>query len=71
MRLGSNQIEVIDDRMADVLKRKTPAERLNIGFGLWHSTTVLLTSFIKSLHPKWDEKMIQKEVVRRISNGAI
>ncbi len=36
------RIEVIDDAMAEVLRRKTPAERLAIGFGLWRSAQKLL-----------------------------
>lgn len=28
------RIEVMDDTMAEVLRRKTPAERIAIGFGL-------------------------------------
>jgi len=37
MRLDAGQIEVIDDIMAEVLRHKTPAERLRIGFNLWES----------------------------------
>lgn len=71
MKLDSRRIEVIDDKMAEILKAKTPTERLAIGLKMWHSTTVLLTSFIRSLNPGWDEDRIRKEVIRRISNGAI
>ena len=35
MRLDRGQIEVMDETMAAVLRGKTPAERLQIGFGLW------------------------------------
>lgn len=35
LRLDKGQIEVVDDAMAEVLRRKTPAERISIGFGLW------------------------------------
>ena len=71
MRLDNGQIEVVDDKMAEILRAKTPTERLTIGLRMWHSTTVLLTSFIRSLNPGWDEDKIRKEVIRRISNGAI
>jgi hypothetical protein len=36
------RIEVMDDIMAEILRRKTPAERLAIGFGLWRSAQKLL-----------------------------
>jgi len=71
MKLDNCRIEVIDDKMAEILRAKTPAERLTIGLRMWHSTTVLLTSFIRSLNPEWDEDTVRKEVIRRISNGAI
>mgnify|MGYP003416368647 FL=1 len=32
MRLDKGQIEVVDDAMAEVLRHKTPAERIHIGF---------------------------------------
>lgn len=48
------RIEVIDDTMAEVLRRKTPAERLAIGFGLWRSARKLLRGQLASLHPDWD-----------------
>ena len=35
MRLDAGQIEVIDQTMADILRRKTPAERLAIASGIW------------------------------------
>lgn len=31
MRLDEGQIEVVDDATAEVLRRKTPAERIRIG----------------------------------------
>lgn len=70
-RLDDGQIEVVDDIVAEILKKKTPAERLKQAFGMWHSAKIQLTSYIKSLHPEWDEKQIQKEVARRLSHGAV
>jgi hypothetical protein len=36
------RIEVMDDAMAEVLRRKTPAERIAIGFGLSRSARKIL-----------------------------
>lgn len=71
MRLDDGQIEVVDDVMAEIYKRKTPIERLQIAFGLWRSARIQLFNCIYSLHPDWDEGQIQREVVRRISHGSI
>jgi Rv0078B-related antitoxin len=65
------RIEVIDDAMADVLRRKTPTERLAIGFGLWRSAQKLLRGQLASLHPEWDSERLNREVARRLSHGAV
>lgn len=71
MRLDDGQIEVLDDVMAEIFKKKTPAERLRIAFGMWHSARKLLLCYIRSLHPEWNEKQVEKEAARRLSHGAI
>lgn len=70
-KLDGKQIEAVDTKMAEILKKKTPAERLEIAFGLWRSTAKFLFFCVKSLHPDWDRKRIEREVVRRLSRGAI
>lgn len=65
------RIEVLDDTMAEVLRRKTPAERLAIGFGLWRSARTLLRGQLASLHPEWDAAHLDREVARRLSHGAV
>ncbi len=70
-RLDDGQIEVVDDIVAEILKKKSPAERLKIGLGMWYSARVQLLSNIKSLHPAWDKEKIQREAARRLSHGAV
>jgi hypothetical protein len=65
------RIEVLDDVMAEVLRRKTPAERLAIGFGLWRSARTLLRGQLTSLHPGWTAAQLDREVARRLSHGAV
>ncbi|MGQ0695062.1 MAG: hypothetical protein ACT4OL_05730 [Nitrospiraceae bacterium] len=71
MNSDARRIEVIDDTMAEVLRRKTPAERLAIGFGLWRSARTLLRGQLASLHPEWDARQVDREVARRLSHGAV
>ncbi len=52
MRLDKGQIEVVDDAMAEVLRRKTPAERIRIGFNLWISARNMLMTHLKKTHPE-------------------
>lgn len=51
MRLDAGQIEVVDDAMAEVLKRKTPAERISIGLTMWISARDMLTVYLQKTHP--------------------
>jgi len=71
MRLEGRQIESVDEAMVEIYKKKTPSQRLQIAFGLWRSAKIMLTNNLRSLHPEWDEKRLQREVAGRISHGAI
>jgi hypothetical protein len=57
--------------MAEVLRNKTPAERIGIGFGLWTSARKMLLSHLGSIHPEWDAERLNKEVARRLSHGVV
>ena len=70
-KLEPRQIEVMDDVMAEILRQKTPAERIQIGFNLWTSARKMLTAHLKSTHPDWDEKQISQEVAKRLSRGVV
>ena len=68
-RLDAGQIEVVEDRMAEVFRTKTPAQRLAIGFALRRSAEKLLRAHLTSAHPDWDAQRIAREVVGRLSHG--
>ena len=70
MEIDVRRIEVLDEAMAEVLRRKTPAERLAIGFGLWRSARTMLRGQLASLHPEWGAERLEREVIRRLSHGA-
>ena len=58
--LDQRRIEVLDDVMAEILRRKTPTERLAIGFGLWRSAQKILRGQLASLHPEWEAKRLDR-----------
>ena len=60
------RMEILDDRVVEILKNKTPAERLQIGFKMWTSARQLLLSQIKQTHPDWSQQEIEQEAARRI-----
>jgi hypothetical protein len=64
-------IEIIDDKMVEVLKSKTGYQRLQIAFSMWASAKIMIENYLRSMHPNWDEKSINKEVIKRLSHGII
>ncbi len=62
--------EVLDDRMAEILRRKTPAERLAIAFGMWRFARDTIRRNVALRNPEWSEAEVAREVARRMSHGA-
>ena len=71
MKVDPRQIEVIDDQVADILRSKTPEEKLRIGSGIWRSARRMLLSHITNIHPDWSIEEVEKEVARRLLRGAL
>ncbi len=71
LRLDRGQIEVVDNIMAEVLRQKTPAERIQIGFHMWTAARKMLLVHLKNTNPEWGDEMIKKEAARRLSRGSI
>ena len=65
------RIETLDDRMAEVLRAKTGAERLHIADEMYAWARHMLLSHLRTEHPDWNKARIQREAVRRLSHGAI
>jgi hypothetical protein len=65
------RIEVVDEAMAEVLRRKTPAQRIAIGFGLWQSARKTLLFQLATRNPDWNQLQVEREVARRLSHGIV
>lgn len=63
--------EIIDDQMAEILRRKTDLQRLRSVDSFWRSARAILRAAILTEHSDWDIAKINKEVARRISNGVV
>jgi hypothetical protein len=63
-------IEVVEPAMAAILRQKTEAERLRIGWGMWRSARDMLRCLLRSEHRDWTEADVQRETARRLSHGA-
>ena len=70
MAIRTPHVEVIDDEMVDVLRRKTGAERLRIASGMYASARRMLMSHLHAENPEWRQDQIIREAARRLSHGA-
>jgi hypothetical protein len=71
MRLDPGQIEVMDEAMAVVLRKKTGAERLAISQRMWTSARDMLIRHLQAEHPDWDDLQVKRETARRLSHGLV
>jgi hypothetical protein len=58
-------IELLDDAIVDVLRRKTPAERIAMVFDAERTMRLMLETRLRSRHPDWDADQIAQEIARR------
>lgn len=63
------KIEVVDDRMAEILRAKTPVERVELIGAANRTARRLAAAGVRYQHPDWDESQVQAEVIRRVSSG--
>ena len=63
-------IEVMDDAMADVLRRMTGEQRLRIMVGLCRTGRKLVEANVRTDHPDWDDERVRQAVAERIAGGA-
>ena len=68
-RLDMGQIEVVDEAVADILRRKTPAERVQMALAANRLMRLRIEGHLRTLHPDWDDDRIQAEIARRMLLG--
>jgi len=62
------RIEVVDAAVADILRQKTPAEKIKMTAGFDRAMRRLLTNYLRAEFPHWDDEQIRREVVRRMTH---
>lgn len=70
-RVALRRIEMLDDEMVRVLRRKSGPERFRIADKMFSFARELIRSSIRAAHPEWNEQRIAAETARRISHGAV
>lgn len=70
-RLDDGQLEVVDQAVADMMRLKTPAEKVALVSAAHRTAKRLMAAGIRRNHPDWPEAEIQAEVCRRLLHGTI
>jgi hypothetical protein len=63
-------IEILDEDYANVLRGKTPTERIAMGLELGRMVRLRLEGHLRTLHPDWSDQQIAAEIARRMLYGA-
>ncbi len=62
-------IEVLDDDMVAILRKKTPAQKIAMVAAAHRTARMLARAGVCHLYPDWSEEQIQAEVLRRMTHG--
>lgn len=71
MEVRIRNIEIVDDRMAALLRSRSEAERFAMIDKFWRFARQLIRSTVEQEHPDWPEPRVRREVARRMSRGAL
>jgi hypothetical protein len=71
MEARLRRIQIIDDKMAEVLRAKTEAERFAMIDRSWRFARQMIQAMIVHEHPDWSEDQVRREVARRMSRGEL
>jgi len=52
--------------MVEVMRKKTPAERLAIAFRMWDSARLMVKGGVRYQHPDWDDEAVEREIALRM-----
>jgi hypothetical protein len=67
---GHPHIELLDPAVVEVLRRKTPTERVAMIFAANRTMRLRLEGHLRTKHPEWDDEMVMREIARRMLRGA-
>ncbi|OYV96623.1 MAG: hypothetical protein B7Z73_00365 [Planctomycetia bacterium 21-64-5] len=68
--IDPSRIEVPDPAIVEILKTKTPAERLAMVFAANRTMRLRIEGYLRTYHPDWSDEEIQREIARRMLGGS-
>jgi len=63
-------IELLDPAIVEVLRRKTPAERVAMVFAANRTMRLRPEGHLRSRYPDWETQTVMQEIARRMCRGA-
>lgn len=67
--IDASRIELLDPAIVEILKSKTPAERLAMVFAANRTMRLRLEGHLRTHHPEWSDEEIQCEIAKRMLGG--
>ena len=62
-------VEILDPVVVEILRSKTPAERLAQAFRMWETARLMTRSSVRQQYPNWSDEQVLKESAKRLSHG--
>jgi len=66
----ASRLEVLDPMVIEIMRRKTPAERLQIAFQLNRFVRSRIREHLRDAHPEWTDQQVNCELAARMLSGA-
>lgn len=70
MTRAVGRFEIVDDTVAQILRRKTPAERIEMALAANRLVRLRIEGHLRTIHANWSPDQIQAEIARRMLLGA-
>jgi len=68
-RPDPSRIEVVDKKVAEILRGKTTAERGEMIAGMWRTARSIVEGGVRFQRPDWGPDAVNAEVARRMLQG--
>lgn len=70
MKSKFDHIDIVDDRVAEILSRKTDGERLANVDQMWRFARGMIRANLRREHPTWTEQEIDRATAKRLAHAA-
>lgn len=61
--------EVVDDRVAEILRRKGGIHRVRMIASGWNLMRTMIRGQVRRAHPDWDSRQVEQAVSERMARG--